>query len=574
MKESDNLKPTEKTLSSSEVKPEEEKAILASLKAESFSLVPDKLDAIMAKCQPQEKIDPAEEKAIVTSLKAEAASFVPDKLPAIMKACGLDNTMSAEEQEEIVSALEGEGNAFIPHDLGAVKKATGTYNPYLDQEALATQEKLHNEGADVVPDVSAKVYQETGAKKHFSFSAYFKKHWIPLTSGFAVAAAAIAVVVIVPNVAKQTSASGTYVSVTITPASALATTTTSGLLAPMNGSYDINRNTPSWSFLADTNNLVKSSSFTPTNLSGSLLESNYQLSSKIVSGIQAYDAVAKLVAPSYEGGYLQNIQRNNAPVKNEITINIYSTDASYASKYQNNYQTSLNSALTSSQVYASVTFNTVNVSDELLGVGDAEGKTILHVYSNLSPFNSDVTLALLKKEDASVLGQVETLLNKAALATMTPRALDALKQGLAYFLVGRESHFTAAEISDKRDDIAYNFKALPWWYPANSATVQAGIKNDGYYLVGDEIRGTDSQSVWNEFKDVRDFLIAQAGTSSEKKMALLAKTKALVEANAMPDGYNQEKPDDGHHEHGDPGSGDWHGGIGDGDFHPGGDQPH
>jgi VIT1/CCC1 family predicted Fe2+/Mn2+ transporter len=574
MKESDNLKPTEKA-NSSEVKPAEEKEILASLKAESFSFVPDKLDAIMAKTQPQEALKPEEEKAIVTSLKEEASAFVPDKLQDIMKACGLDNAMSAEEQEEIVNALEGEGQAFVPHDLGAVKKATGTYNPYLDQDSLATQEKLHNEGAKVVPDVSAKVYQETGAKKHFSLAAYFKKHWIPLTSGFAVAAAAIAVVVVVPNVAKQTSASGTYVSVTITPASALATTTTSGLLSPTSITYDINKNTPSWSFLADANNTVKNSSFTPTNLSGSLLETKYQLSSKIVSGIQAYEAVAKLVGPSYEGGYLQNIQQNNAPVNNGITINIYSTDASYASKYQSDYQTSLNSALTSSQVYASVTFNTINVSDELLGVGDDEGKTILHLYSNLSTINSDVTLALLKKKDASVLSKVESILNQAAEVQVTARGLEALKQGLAYFLVGRSSALTAAQVSDLRGDIAYNFRALPWCYTENSSLVLTGIHNDGYYLVGDAILGTDSRMVWDEFKKVRDYLISKANASTDDALSLLAKTEELVTEStgyAMPDGYNQEKPDDGHHEHGEPGQGDWHGGIG--DFGPGGGQPH
>jgi hypothetical protein len=74
-----------------------------------------------------------------------------------------------------VKALEGETSSFVPNDLGAVKKATGTYNPYLDQEALATQEKIHNEGAEVVPNVEKKVYEETGAKKHFSFGRLFQK---------------------------------------------------------------------------------------------------------------------------------------------------------------------------------------------------------------------------------------------------------------------------------------------------------------------------------------------------------------------------------------------------------------
>jgi hypothetical protein len=528
----------------------------------------------MAKCQPQEKIDPAEEKGIVTSLKEEASSFVPDKLQGIMKACGLDNTMSVTEQEKIVNALEGEGQAFVPHDLGAVKKATGTYNPYLDQEALATQEKIHNEGAEVVPDVSEKVYHETGAKKHFSFGAYFKKHWIPLTSGFAVAVAAIAIVVVVPNVAKQTSASGAYVSVTITPASALLSSTsgTSVSLAFNEPTYTINKNTPSWSYLADSNNLVKSSSFSATNLSASLLEANYGLSTKIVSGIKAYDAAAQLIAPSFEGGYLQNVQLNSAPVDNKITIDIYSTDSSYSSKYESEYKNALNTALTEKQVYANVTFNVVDVSDALLGLNDSESSAILRVYSSLSPVNSDVSLDFLKKKDSSIVEAIDTLLAKAASATMTSRALTALKEGMALFLVGTKSNFTAAQISDIRDDIAYNVQALPWCYPANIDSVKTGLKNDGYYLVGDEIRGTDAPDIWNEFKEVRDYLIAQASSSTEAQLTLLGKTTALIEANGMPDGYNQERPDDGHHQHGDPGGSDWYGGIG--DFGPGGDQPH
>ena len=121
---------------------------------------------------------------------------------------------------------------------------------------------------------------------------------------------------------------------------------------------------------------------------------------------------------------------------------------------------------------------------------------------------------------------------------------------MSIFLLGTKSKFTAAQISDIRGDIAYNVQALPWCYPANIDGVKAGLKNDGYYLVGDEIRGTDSPKLWDEFKEVRDYLIAQASASKEDQLALLGKTTALIEANGMPDGYNQERPDDGHHKHG------------------------
>ncbi|MFA6619528.1 MAG: hypothetical protein WCS90_00125 [Bacilli bacterium] len=76
--------------------------------------------------------------------------------------------------------------------------------------------------------------------------------------------------------------------------------------------------------------------------------------------------------------------------------------------------------------------------------------------------------------------------------------------------------------------------------PDNFATIQAGIKNQGYYLVGNEIRGTDSQGVWSKSKKIRDYLIVHANALAETQIALLKKKEALVNANAMPDGYDQK----------------------------------
>ena len=582
MKESENLKPTEST-SLPEVTPEEEKKIVSSLKSESFSFVPDQLNAIMARCHIETSVAPETEKEVTGLLKEESASFVPDKLQDVMKAVGVSNELSEKEQEDLVKALEGETSSFVPNDLGAVKKATGTYNPYLDQEALATQEKIHNEGAEVVPNVEKKVYEETGAKKHFSFGAYFKKHWIPLTSGFAVAAAAVAVIVVVPNLANQTSASGTYVSVTITPASSLLTTGVSGLVstsveeadAPTSGTtYSLNRYTPSWSFLADSSNLVMSSTFAPKNYSGELLATNYKLSSTITNGLSAQDATAKLVAPSYQGGYLQNVQNNNQPVYNQITINVFSTDSSYSSNYETKYRSALTSALTSNQVYANVSFNVTNLSSEFAGVSTSEAQKIINVCTSINEAlthgETKLTVTALKKEDTRIIDALDSVLNKAAMARMTSRGLVALKEGLYLSLQGATSTLTAAKESDEIDDIKNYVGNLPWCY-GNEDQIRPLLNNEGYYLVGEAIRGTDSKDIWNKFADVRDYIISVRTKSTDDFVSLLGKTQALVEANSMPDGYSQEKPDDGQHQHGDPGPGDWHGGVG--DFGPGGDGP-
>lgn len=582
MKESNNLKQTEPSTSLPEVTPEEEKKIVSSLKSESFSFVPDQLGTIMARCHIDNAVAPEEEKEMKGLLKEEAASFVPDKLQDVMKAAGISNALTEKDQEDLIKALEGETAAFVPNDLGAVKKATGTYNPYLDQEALATQEKLHNEGADVVPDVEDKVYKETGAKKHFSFGAYFKKHWIPLTSGFAVAAAAVAVIAVVPNFVKQTSASATYVSVTITPASSLLTTTgmaglvsttTEEAAAPTGGtSYTLNRYTPSWSFVADSKNLVKASTFTPMNYSGKLLKNNYDFS--ISDGITADVATAKLIPPSYQGGYLQNVQQNNQPVYNKITINVFSTDSAYLANYKTKYESALSSALTANQVYANVNFNVVNLSDEFAGVSSDEAKKILNICASineaLSSNQTQLTVASLKKEDSQIIDALDAVLNDAASAQMTARGLTALKQGLALALSGTTSTLTEQKYKDLIDEIKYYVRSLPWCY-GNEDQIRSLLTDEGYFLVGEAIRGTDSRDGWKLFTDARDYIIANRTKSVEDFVALLSKTDALVKKNAMPDGYSNEKPDDGMHQHGDPGPGDWHGGMG--DFVPGG-EPH
>ena len=573
MKESENLKPTES--SSPEIKPEEEKKIIASLKSESFSFVPDQLDAIMAKCHLQEKVDPVLEKEVTSHLKEEAASFVPDKLQDIMKACGLDSTVSSEDEEALVSALEGDSLSFVPNQLGAVKKATGTYNPYLDQAALATQEKLHNEGAEVVPNVEDKVFQQTGVKKHFSFRNYFKKHWIPLTSGFAVAAAAVAVIVIVPNAVKQTSASGTYVAVTITPASSLLTTASPSYLysGSTSTSYSINKYTPSWSYFADADNLVNTATFTPRNYSAKLLDANLSLS----GNLSASKTAASLVTPSYQYGYLQNVQANNMPIYNNITIDVYSTDASYASKYESDYKTALASQLENNKIYANVAFNVTSISDELLGVSTDKAQTLLDVCTAVnSVLDADhqISLSSLKKKDDAIINQMNEVLTSASSAQLTPRALTAIKEGLGLVVSGVETDLSEQEYQQEKTMLISSYaQALPWCNGnLNIEKIKYGLQNEGYYLVGDSIKGTDDGMAWKMFKELRNYIIAKEATSTDSLVTLLKKTTSLIQDNAMPDGYNQERPDNGGHDHGDPGPGDWHGGIG--NFGPDGGRGH
>jgi hypothetical protein len=202
------------------------------------------------------EVSPSEEKEIISKLNAEAYAFVPDKLLDIMAACHLDASVAPADEAEIISALEGESQAFTTHSLSSIQKATNTYNPSLDTASLALNEKVKNEGADIVPNVEDEVYEKTGARRHFSF----KKHWIAWTSGMLVGAASIAMVVMVTNGTFATSAEGTYVSVTVTPASYASTQTSIAYAynsASSTTTTSMNSYTPKWSFSADASNLVQ-----------------------------------------------------------------------------------------------------------------------------------------------------------------------------------------------------------------------------------------------------------------------------------------------------------------------------
>lgn len=507
------------------------------------------------------EVSPEEEKEILTSLKLEAAHFIPDQLLSIMKACGLAAEITPDD-ENIVRALEGESQAFVPHDLGAVKKATGTFNPYLDQEALATQEKLHNEGAEIVPNVEKKVYAETGAKKHFSFVDYFHKHWIGLTSGVAVAAAALAVIIVVPNVTNQTVASGTYVAMTITPAS-YAASRTGSLSAYSSSSVSYyNQYQPSWEFSADTSNIL-TKDVTPVNYSAKLVGAT------ITSGTKASEAAAKLISPSYSNGYLQNIDRTTY---NQITITVLSTDANYGSKYSDEYKKALNTALSDNQVYAQVQMNVVSLSDSLKGVDSSTAAKIVRLYAEMNPVNSAVTLDALKAKKAEYLTAVSDVLNAASTAAITPRGLTALKEGLALTLIGVDPKSVPAksDYETMRRTLIDHAGALPWGSNTQRETIQRNLSNDAYYVVGDSIAGTDTTIYeWQCFTKIRSYIISHADTTAEM-VSLLGKVKDLVNALTMPDGYGgNERPDQGGHPHGQPGD-NWGGGIPDGgwDFHP------
>jgi hypothetical protein len=510
----------------------------------------------------EKEVTPSEEKAILSSLQMESSSFVPDKLQDIMKATKAETApLDEKEQEEIVAALEGESQAFVPNDLTAVQKATGTYNPYYSQEDLAVKEKVKNEGAEVVPDVENDVYAATGAKKHFSF----KKHWIAWASGTLVAAASIATIVVLSNKTVTSLASGTYVSVTMQPASSVSLGTT---LLPAYSTNSVNTNCPSWSFLADQSNYV--STLSPDNYSAKLVD--YSLSGKTL----ATSVTSDLVSHSYNKGYLETI---DPTLRNKIVIDVYSTNANYESVYGDQFKTAIDASLTSNHIYADVTFNVVNISSELSDVKDGEAQDIIDVYNS---FSEAVTLKELQRNyDNGIVPALHAILKSAGTAKLSPLALKAFKEGLFLSYQAYEKQdspkITSAEASDLRDSLIAN-PGLPWANYENQSWVIAGLKKDAYYVIGDSIAGndTDHRFHWPEFAELRSYLLTTRETNAKNYLTFLSEVQTLADLSQdatgyIADGYNNAHPDDGQHNHGDgpnnhegwgDGGGDWHDGPG------------
>ena len=82
----------------------------------------------------------------------------------------------------------------------------------------------------------------------------------------------------------------------------------------------------------------------------------------------------------------------------------------------------------------------------------------------------------------------------------------------------------------------------------NLNQIKAGLQNEGYYMVGGTIKGTDGDSVaWSMFKDLRNYIIKKETAENDSFVALLENETSLILNRGMPDGLNGERPDDGNH---------------------------
>jgi hypothetical protein len=533
------------------------------------------------------EVDPAEEKDILGLLSQDAASFVPDKEQQILAEAHVDASVDQASEKEILSLLGKEADAFVPNDLTAIQKATGTYNPRLSRDELAIKEKVANEGREIVPDVKDEVYAETGAKTHFSFWGWTKKHAIALSASLVVViAGATTGIVLAHASAKVEALSTTYLSVSVTPSSAVNSGSTYGLYT---GTTTSNTYKPAFSFQADSANYVNKTTLASENYSASLASST--LAADELSSAEAPSFVSKLLPCTYRSGYLETLDETRT---NVITINYISTDPTYESTYAESYKKSISSYLSSNHIYASLKFVNAasgigEVSAFFEGVDAAKAEQAVKTYWLLGDEGSYPAtdykltaksyLSYLRDEDDEILSALNNAIAKGSNSPLSPAALTNVKGGLALSYARYKNNYatsTSADLSKLKEELAdiRNVTHLPWVNRDNVMEVQEALLHDSYYLVNnpaEESVARSSLSMDPHIEDSDDalglfFRIRDGVTSSltkQKYLALLneaaerAETAPTTPGGLFPDGQNGEMPDPGGHHHGD---GGWDGG--------------
>ncbi|MCH3909648.1 MAG: hypothetical protein LKE31_04665 [Bacilli bacterium] len=530
----------------------------------------DNLKKSKSSSQPLPEVSEKEEKEMLASIRLEACSFVPDKLLDIMKRCGLYEEVNEEDEKEVLLSLNKESESFLPNSLGSIKKATGTYNPYLGQDELAINEKVKNEGQEIVPDVSKKVYAETGTRKRFSF----KKHWVSLTSALLVMSASIAVVVVASTQGLfDNSVSGSFISMTITPASYAYNKNKSGSVQSAYGSAnvsggEINNNMPSWSFIADSSNIVQPSKIFTDNYSAKLVDFS------ISEATTSFEVAKSIVPSSFKKGYLETKSKQ---IKNVITITVFSSDSSYYDKYYESYQTSLSEALTSNKIYSDIEFNCVDLSKMADKLNDNSAPQLLRIYKGLNVDGRQFTISELEKIPTKILDKIETVLSSLSTAKLSMRSIDSIREGLSMSLGYYNNYFTLSSLSEDeadtlKEDLIAHAGGLPWGKGGisdNRDAIKDGLENKAYYFLSDRIGGSDGGKEWKEYVKLREYYMSETTRSLNSYLDVLDDMNELLDKSSkgtgyLPDGIGGEMPDPGNHDHGDgPDSPSWgDGGIG------------
>ncbi|MCR4562605.1 MAG: hypothetical protein K5694_05335 [Bacilli bacterium] len=519
-----------------------------------------------------EEVTEQEEKKILSSLRSEAYQFVPDKLLSILKECGICTEISPADEKLVLDSFKLDEASFQKDALLEIKKETGTYVPELDKETQKTQKRIRKEGRRIVPDVERAVMAESGIKRRNRKPLFFGIGGGVL--GLAAAATAVVLVINFANNASSTTGTASYISFTVTPASYSASKNVASYYSITDeNSAPINRNTPTWNFLSDKDNIVSKSHFRTGNYSASLITES------ITDDVAAPSLVKSLLKSCYSAGYLET---RSASQYNNVNIQVFTTDPNYKSNYYESYFNSVDEALKETLVYANFAITVTDMSSEYSGLStDMVGK-INNLYFN---FDEKVNIDTLKQLSEPIIDSLNELLANYNRAKLTPRAehalKDALRMSLEAYLNKVEIPYTEEEAAALKESIIAKAGSLPWVNEGNLEKVSASLENDAYYMIGDKIAGFDDDGVFELFADYRNYVIAKNTVNEETYLSLLGDLNELAKSaremtGIFADGYNNEKPDQGPESHiGQRGDGPkeegWgHGGIHEGEMPPDG----
>jgi hypothetical protein len=491
-----------------------------------------------------------------------------------MRKYKIDNLTKKKKElsdEDVLNALKLEASNFVPNDLAKIEKATGTFNPLKERDDYALTEIVHNEGEDMVPDVKDAVYQKAGIQKKFSFKESLSRHTpLILALTFLLVGGTTAGVIISQETA-PISKENTIVTLTLESASTYAAKQNENAYGPSTGSEF----SPSFTFIANENNIVKKTSLCCSNYSASIIKEKQETTFNGLDDANAPIFTASLLKPAYETGYIET----KSPTEvNHITITICSFDEDYVSTYKSLYLSTINDALSSSSVginaYAKVDIVDQSSDDlvsKLKTISKDKAKLVAEVYWALSKQNANISIDNLINEDTSVLQSMKKTINDIQSSYLSPVSLKSTLGGIAYaYNAFKTSSVKSTEdISKLKETLKAKPTALPWCDKDESRQNQVvkELSHDSYYMVDDPylmshkdnyvdgLTINDESTALAYFFHIRDEIVK--GLSQSDLISLLNEMDNRALSNgpgvfAFPDGYTGGANVD-HGDHGGPG---------------------
>ena len=476
-----------------------------------------------------EELSPAEEKEILSSIKAEASSFVPDKLLSVLKACGIESEATEEDEAFVLGMLKE--NSFVPNDKAAVEKATGVAPEMRKDEKVLTR-RMRREANAFVPNKKREIYGKTGLKEHFSFARFMKKNWAFVGVGAAaIAGISIGTSAYFNNRAIGNAASS-YINVSITPSTYEAQ-------PPMRGyegtsEAQANNYKPAWGIAADKQNVV--TEVMANNYSANLVA----ISSDNLLEKSAYQAVANLINPCYEKGYLEAVDKQSP---NTITIDIVSTIDNYADVYEDHFKDALNDALQKDRVYANVQFNVFKI-DTLVRSDHLKMAKISKIYST---FDREVDPKVIADYNEDTVNNLDAAINSAALARLSETGLKHLTDGIKetfLSLTGERqitSSLTEQQFIDKRNELISQAWRLRQYFGTEDIEKLIGFLTDesGAIYVSDlnKFMMDENPMLKDAYRDVRNYILAKATETEEDYNNFLMSVSKHAESAQKSTGY-------------------------------------